>query len=79
VPAPKDHTWHWREWHAFGEDGTLTMKTSGWRADGTRWTGSFSCGTVDPDYPFWCWLLSDSGCTTDLIDDDELVATPEAR
>src|SRR3954454_5654847 len=34
VIPPYDCTWHWREWHSFDTGGKLTMKVSGWQADG---------------------------------------------
>jgi hypothetical protein len=78
VIPPTDSTWYWRDWHSFDGDGNLTMKVSGWRADGVRWSGEFKCATSDPDYAFWRWVLLQSGCTSDLIDEAE-VAELRAR
>jgi hypothetical protein len=72
VTPPTDSTWYWREWHSFDADGGLTIKVSGWRADGARWSGQLECASGDPDYAFWRWVLFQSGCTSDLIDDAEL-------
>jgi hypothetical protein len=71
VPST-DSTWYWRDWHSFEADGKLMMKVSGWQADGIRWSGQFECAPVDPDYTFWTWVLSQSGCTWDLISETEL-------
>src|SRR5262245_42996742 len=38
IPAT-DSTWYWREWHVFDRAGKLTIKTSGYEADGTHWSG----------------------------------------
>jgi hypothetical protein len=67
-----DSTWYWQEWHSFDASGNLAMKISGCQADGVRWCGQLDCKTDDPDYSFWVWVLSESGCTSDLIDDAEL-------
>ena len=72
VVEPTDSTWHWREWHQFDATGNLAMKVSGWTADGVRWSGQLECPTDHPDYAFWRWVLFQSGCTSDLIDDAEL-------
>jgi hypothetical protein len=65
-------TWYWREWHSFDGSGNLTIKVSGWQADGVRWSGQLECATGDPDYAFWRWVLLQSGCTSDLISETEL-------
>jgi len=78
VIPPTDSTWYWRECHAFDGDGKLTMMMSGWRADGVRWSGALECAPGDQDYAFWRWVLSQSACTSDLIDDAE-VAELRAR
>jgi hypothetical protein len=78
VIPPTDSTWYWREWHTFNEGGKLTMKISGWRADGVRWSGQLECGPGELDYEFWRWVLFQSGCTSDLIDEAE-VAELRAR
>ncbi|HLJ94835.1 MAG TPA: hypothetical protein VKU02_16785 [Gemmataceae bacterium] len=72
VIPPTDSTWYWREWHSFDGSGNLTMKVSGWRADGGRWSGQLECATGDPDYAFWRWVLLQSGCTSDRITETEL-------
>ncbi len=72
VIEPTDSTWYWREWHSFDDEGNLVMKISGWQADGVRWSGQLECATDHPDYAFWKWVLFESGCTSDLINDAEL-------
>jgi hypothetical protein len=72
VTPPTDSTWYWRERHSFDGGGNLTMKVSGWGADGVRWCGQLECATGDPDYAFWRWVLLQSGCTSDLISETEL-------
>lgn len=71
IPAT-DLTCYWRESYSFDSDGNLTINASGWQANGVHWTGSFSCAAGDPDYDFWRWVLQESGCTSDLINDKEL-------
>jgi hypothetical protein len=78
VIPPYDSTWYWREWHSFGADGKLTMKVSGWQADGVRWSGQLECAPGEPDYAFWRWVLLESGYTKDLIEEAE-VAELRAR
>jgi len=78
VVEPTDLTWYWREWHSFDVTGKLTMKVSGWQADDIRWSGQLECAPDDPDYAFWKWVLLQSGCTSDLIDETE-VAELRAR
>jgi hypothetical protein len=73
VPPPTDSTWYWREWRSFDADGKLTMKVSGCQADGVHWSGQLECAPGDPDHAFWTWVLSQSGCTSDLISEAELV------
>src|SRR5262249_38297428 len=58
--------------HSFDAAGNLAMPVSGWRADGVRWSGGFACPVGHPDHTFWRWVLSESGCTSDLIGDAEL-------
>jgi hypothetical protein len=48
------------------------MPLSGWNADGVRWSGGFACAVDHPDYAFWRWVLLESGCTSDLISNEEL-------
>jgi hypothetical protein len=48
------------------------MKISGWQADGIRWSGQLECPTTHTDHRFWRWVLFESGCTSNLIDDAEL-------
>ncbi len=67
VFPPTDSTWYWREWHSFDGRRNLTMKVSGWRPDGVRWSGQLECPTSDPDHAFWKWVLLQSGYTSDLI------------
>jgi hypothetical protein len=69
---PRDTTWYWRACHAFDSSGTLHMAISGWQADGTRWSGQMDRPVDHPEYNFWKWLLSESGCTKALISDTEL-------
>jgi hypothetical protein len=73
VTSARDCTYHWREWHSFDEAGILTMKVSGYRADGCHWSGQLECSPDHVDYEFWCWVLLESGCSSDLINDEELV------
>ena len=72
VIEPTDSTWYWREWHSFDAGGNLTMYVSGWTADDVRWSGRLECPTNHPDHLFWRWVLSESGCESDLINDAEL-------
>lgn len=72
VVEPTDQTWYWRLSHSFDAIGNLSMPMSGWQADGVRWSGGFTCPVGHPDHKFWRWVLSDSGCTLDLIGDTEL-------
>ena len=72
VIPPTDSTFYWRETASFAASGKLTMNASGVRADGVHWTGVFECAPGHSDYPFWKWVLSQSGCTSDLITDSEL-------
>jgi hypothetical protein len=72
VAEPTDLSWYWRPLHAFDASGNLSMRRSGWRADGVRWSGEFSCPVDHPDYAFWRWVLLESGGTEDLIGDAEL-------
>jgi hypothetical protein len=72
VVEPTDSTWYWREWHSFDASGNLTMKISGWQADGIRWSGQLECPATHTDHRFWRWVLFESGCTSDLINDAEL-------
>lgn len=74
VVEPTDLTWYWRAGHSFDAGGNLSMPTSGWTAEGVRWSGGFSCPVDHPDYAFWRWVLSESGCTSDLIEEAELAA-----
>ena len=69
---PTDTTWYWREWHSYDDDGTLRMKISGWKADGVRWSGTFECPRDHADYDLWRWILSESGCTNNLVSDTDL-------
>jgi hypothetical protein len=78
VIPPTDHTFYWREVHSFDADGKLTMYASGVRADGVHWSGQFTCAPGDPDHAFWRWVLLQSGCTSDLINEAE-VAELRAR
>jgi len=79
VIEPTDSTWYWREWHSFDASGNLTMKMSGWQADGVRWSGQLECPTTHTDYRFWRWVLFESGCSSDLINDAELAELAELR
>lgn len=72
VTPAADCTWYWREWHSYDQAGTLHMKISGWTAEGSRWSGELECPIEHPDYPFWKWVLYESGCPSDLIDEHEL-------
>lgn len=38
------------------EDGTLTIKASGWEDGETHWTGWMSLVPTDLDYDFWYWM-----------------------
>ena len=69
---PADTTWYWRECYSFDDDGTLHMKTSGWRADDVRWSGELECPRDHRDYDLWQWIINESGCTIDLISDTDL-------
>jgi hypothetical protein len=72
VVEPTDLTWYWREHHSFDARGNLWMPVSGWQADGVRWSGGFACPVDHPDHTFWRWVLFDSGCTADMIEEAEL-------
>jgi hypothetical protein len=72
VTESTDLTFYWRDCHSFDAGGNLTMMVSGWRADGVRWSGQFGCPTNHPDHPLWRWVLFESGCTSDLINNAEL-------
>lgn len=52
-----DTTWYWIGWHSFDDDGTLVIKTSGWDSE-CRWNGAADFAPTDPDYDFWCWVVS---------------------
>jgi hypothetical protein len=78
VVVPTDATWYWRDWHSFDATGKLTMRVSGWQADGVRWSGQLECAPGHPDYAFWQWVLLQSGCTSDLIS-EAAVAELRAR
>ena len=54
---PSDTTWYWIGRHTFGDDGTLVIKTSGWNSE-CRWNGAADFAPTDPDYDFWCWVVS---------------------
>ncbi len=72
VVEPTDHTWYWRADHSFDAAGNMSMPASGWQADGVRWSGRFACPVGHPDQAFWGWVLSEAGCTSDLIGEVEL-------
>jgi hypothetical protein len=72
VIPPTDSTFYWRETASFDASGKLTIMASGVRADGVHWSGAFECAPGHSDYPFWNWVLSQSGYTSDLINDSEL-------
>ena len=71
VPAT-DSTWYWRMAHSFDTAGNLAMPVSGYLADGAHWSGRMECPADHPDHAFWRWLLTVSGCTSDLIGEAEL-------
>ena len=71
---PTNAKWYWREWHSYDDDGTLRIKTSGWQADDTRWSGVTECPMDHPDYGLWRWILHESDCTDHLISEDDLAA-----
>ncbi len=73
VVEPTDMTWYWRAHHWLDASGNLWMPVSGWQADGVRWSGEFACPVGHPDYAFWRWVLCESGCTSDLVGDEELM------
>src|SRR5262245_106650 len=72
VISTTDLTWYWRDWHSFDAEGKLTMKVSGWQADGVHWAGKLECAPGEPDYAFWRWVLLQSGCTSNLIEEAEV-------
>ena len=69
---PRNTTWYWRKWHSYDVNATLHMKISGWQVDGVRWSGALECPRDHADYELWRWILTDSGCTKDLISDTDL-------
>ncbi len=65
---------YWRADYSFDAEGNLSMPLSGWTAEDVRWSGCFACSVDHADYAFWRWVLLESGCTSDLIGDEELAA-----
>ena len=72
VPEQQDQSWVWRDWYSFDDDGTLSVQASGWQADGTRWSGALVLPRDHADHAFWKWVVLESGCDSDLIDDAEV-------
>ena len=77
VAAPTESTWYWRVDHLLDASGNIRMPMSGWFVDGVRWSGALECPVGHPDHPFWHWVLTKTGCTSDLIGDKELALLRE--
>ena len=47
---------YWPRYHTLGEDGTLTLKVTGYEEDTSHWTGWITLTRSKPDYDFWHWM-----------------------
>ena len=49
--------WYWLHYFSIEEDGTLRIKTSGYKS-ASHWSGFATIGPEKPEYDFWRWLVT---------------------
>lgn len=59
------------KYHSLHDDGSLTIKASGWEEDSEHWTGFITLLPGESDYDFWHWVVF-TRQVTELISENQL-------
>jgi len=59
------------KYHSLHDDGSLTIKASGWEKDSEHWIGFITLLPGDSDYGFWHWMAF-TRQVTELVPENQL-------